>query len=444
VNLMLKKKDTVSILFVAAVILSACNLALASDSSIFHNADYITDGSIDLSKQAGHLCNTGAEMKQEITGEGSLGKQMEILMIEGKIVVDDSNKFETAAGATRNLAVTSAIKLCAPPKQLYNISDIRSFFFPYTLYDEAWLYMYGPEYDSHGLLRLLHKDNVFLPHTIIHEQTDTLYYGPYYTGDVVNPLLEPEGLDEEWAKNVSDQVWAASVTADPGHQGQLEMDFEAAYGPYGGFYSNAADGADDPDSWWVSTDGKGIFPVVGSDYVGNYFTIDQHLSSTDGTSKRYIDISSPWSHAYVYEDMELHGFADIREEFEMKNLPAGQDLDPDWWKVFGPTSKSGFNIIDDHYLPGKLIEAGTHLFTDSEVTLDSWLYDYLAYKDEFDLYVELKNKGWETILNRLEEEFEDFDRTQAPDPDNFTRWGPFYKGEFTWFAPDPSYWDDLF
>ncbi len=107
---------------------------------------------------------------------------------------------------------------------------------------------------------------------------------------------------------LTEQIWAVSVEADPGHTGSLGMKFEAAYG----------DPATKDDD----------------DYVGNYFNIDQHAYTSSGVTKRQIDISSPESHGYLSENMTVVGMSDVRESFSMKNYKAELDTVVNWWYLF--------------------------------------------------------------------------------------------------------------
>ena len=105
---------------------------------------------------------------------------------------------------------------------------------------------------------------------------------------------------------LTSQTWAVTVGADPGHTGSLSMNFEAAYG---------LPKALDDDA-----------------YVGDYFNITQHAKTSSGTTGRYIDVSSPKSGGYLYEDMLVVGMADIKESFSMMNLPAGSAVAVAWWR----------------------------------------------------------------------------------------------------------------
>jgi len=107
---------------------------------------------------------------------------------------------------------------------------------------------------------------------------------------------------------LTSQIWAVSVSADPGEVGSLNMNFQAAHGPY--------ENVDDDD------------------YVGDYFNIEQQSYVSSGETKRYIDISSPYSHAYLSEDMTVIGMASVQESFSMENFPAGSAATVNWWDLF--------------------------------------------------------------------------------------------------------------
>ena len=121
------------------------------------------------------------------------------------------------------------------------------------------------------------------------------------TGFTINtstPVSEP----------LTNQIWAVSVEAFPGHAGSVGMNFEAAYG--------------DPDT------------KDDADYVGNYFNIEQHAYTSSGVTSRHIDISSPESHGYLSEHMTVIGMADIQETFSMENYKAGLGTAVNWWYLF--------------------------------------------------------------------------------------------------------------
>jgi len=134
---------------------------------------------------------------------------------------------------------------------------------------------------------------------------------------------------------VSGQIWAVQVTAEPGESAKLEQSFEAAHGPYDGTVDKDSADEVDKDSFGIVEDEDGTMRTVkGEDYVGSYFHIEQLAHTTGGTLKRYIDISSPWSHGYLHEDMSVIGTATIGESFSMENLAPGSGAAVTWFDLF--------------------------------------------------------------------------------------------------------------
>ena len=137
-------------------------------------------------------------------------------------------------------------------------------------------------------------------------------------------------------EGLTDQIWAAQVEAKPGETGLLDQEFEAAYGDtYEGSVDEKEDLSD--DAWGFVADddvSAGYTPVRGEDYVGNYFTIEQHAMTTDGTLKRFIDISSPFDGSYVHEDFTVTGQSDVQEAFEMTNIEPGEAIEVVWHQLF--------------------------------------------------------------------------------------------------------------
>jgi len=308
------KRTLVAVALAVVFVLALAAPAFAQ--AIFHTATYEMEGVIDFKKQAGHYCNTGAEVKQVIAGSGKMDKVQTITQVKGKVTMSDTNDW--VAGATP-LTVTTVWKLCTPPK--------------YTYYEQT----YG--YDV----------PVGIAH--IYSPTQSTWDMPAsWTGGDGTPLAGAmAGYTHEMLAGihgwdaVSEQYWAVQVQADPGFSGNLHQKGEAAYG---GFYTNGApfeyaahwrDGVTNNDNTWrweYNKDGNLIAPSVGKNYVGDYFTMEQMARTSQGTLKRYIDISSPWSHGYLHEDMSVVGKSKISEAFKLGNLPAGADVPKDWWKLF--------------------------------------------------------------------------------------------------------------
>ena len=273
-----------TIVAVSLAVIFTLALATPAFGSMEHEATYKWEGTIDFSQQAGHLCNTGAEMQQRITGQGAMEKAKNVYMEEGLITVEDSNDWVTAPDAIRNLTVTSAIMLCAPAKTVYEDEPYNSDFYGY--YDDL-------EDDS----------------------------GKDYATDAI-----------------SDQVWAVQVSADPGYSGQIDMAFEAAYSPW--VYEDDSDADMEPwRSAWFEGDVYEAWPGfeqqdMGPWFAGNYFNIEQFSRTSQGTHRRHIDISSPWSHAYLTETMTVTGMSEVWEAFSMDNLTAGDEVGQLWWELF--------------------------------------------------------------------------------------------------------------
>ena len=277
---------------IALAVVFVMALAVPAFAQMTHSVTYEMDGEIDFQKQAGHACNTGAVHKQTIAGSGDMTKVQSIAMVPGKLTMEDANDY--VAGET-SLTVTSVIELCAPPKYTYGDATVS----PMAMYGDA---------DQ--------------PYTYYGADEAAPYWGSgQYTDDAQY---------DNWTA-LTGQIWAAQVQADPGFSGSLHQDFEAAYGPYGSDPAYVDDEWNLLDSQW-GWDGNDA--VVGSEYVGNYFDIDQTARTSMGTVQRYIDVSSPWSHGYLREDMSVVGKSLIDESFGMNNLPAGAETETDWWVLF--------------------------------------------------------------------------------------------------------------
>jgi len=103
---------------VAVALVVVFVMALAAPTfaqTITHTATYEMDGAINFKKQMGHLCNTGAEVKQTIMGSGQMDKVQTVSLVRGKITMEDANDY--VAGATP-LTVTTVWELCTPPKYI--------------------------------------------------------------------------------------------------------------------------------------------------------------------------------------------------------------------------------------------------------------------------------------------------------------------------------------
>jgi len=300
----LKLKPLLTAILVLSFVLSLAASVFAQDMT--HSVEYDLNGTISIEKAVGHLCNTGAEMKQVISGDGKLEKASEIYMKAYFLDVMDSNSFVTAPDAVRNMEIITAIELCAPAKHVFT-EDITVGFI-----NQAF-----------GLDIQLPPDFVM-----------------FKKGD---PVPSPIGYFVEWDNELIEaltkQIWATSVSANPGQMGNYTGGFKAAYGPY--------DWNEDPEGpgwWYVDKEGEvldlpGEFLLidsadVGEKFVGNYFGIEQFAYTSSGVTKRFTEISSPFSHAYFTNDLTVTGMASITEAFTMGNLAEGAAATPDWWDLF--------------------------------------------------------------------------------------------------------------
>jgi len=345
-------KKIIAVSFAVLIILAFAVPVFAQ--SMTHNVTYRMSGKIDLEKQVGHLCNTGGQMKQTIKGEGEMTKVMNTSQVKGKLTVSDEQDWVTAEDATRNLTVTSVIELCAPAKSEVTSTDraygsegwgshsTESILSPQQWYDVAQLNQRGDVWERNGSF-YGSRDAMLADSQGISVARLRAQNSPEQLDQIYRELAE-NGYRRHKVEPLTDQVWAVQVSPDPGFSGTLTQDFEAAYGPYEGVLTDGP-GADflgpetdhtiHRDGFGFRTDNDGYRVIVtGDDYVGNYFNIDQFARTSQGTTRRYIDISSPWSHAYLYEDMEVVGMAEIEESFAMDNLAPGAEAIADWWDLF--------------------------------------------------------------------------------------------------------------
>ncbi len=300
-------KRTIALALAVALVLAFAAPVLAQ--SITHSATYEMDGTITMKKQMGHLCNTGAEIKQTIAGNGVMSKVQTVSMIPGRITMDDANDY--VAGAT-SLTVTTVWELCTPPKYIYDDGTYEGIVHPAYLYPMA------------GGATSTPRIWAGVPNGALAEG---VWNGGYNVSEIV---------DFNEFEAVSDQIWAVQVAADPGFSGNLSQSGVAAYGRFDGTdYFNIDDDTFDDvadDSWGWENDDWGV--VIGADFVGDYFTMNQNARTSQGTLKRYISVSSPWSHGYLMEDMSVVGKSDITEAFALANLPAGADIPGLWYDLF--------------------------------------------------------------------------------------------------------------
>lgn len=322
-------------------------------------ADYLLDGNIELEKQIGIL-------HQEMIGDGILAKTITVDRLRGYIEVDDVNYIETALDAEEELTLTSVIRPTLPPFINVLLDDDDALAHILNLdhgYSESIRYQLTQQSDDY---------NWWYRYPIYYAG-DTMLFGPYQGSHSLHPLLYYlSWLEQNIAEELTEQVWATKIAPEPGHSGQLNLSFEQAnQWPSSYYYIDdtwgwvtssrlfSEDRLGPADGWWVATDKQGIYPVIGDEFIGNYLTLEQYTQLSMGTTKRYIDLSSIWSGAYLHEDVTVEGRTEIRDVFEMIDLPAGSHGDNAWWRMPGSDLGHGYQELKEFYLPGQLIEEGT-------------------------------------------------------------------------------------
>ena len=305
-------KKTLLVLLVVVFVLALATPAFAT-GSMTHNGYVKGDGEIiRWDKQAGHLCNTGAQAVKRSRGVGVMDNEFSITMVKGKLTVVDNHDFVSRAGTTNPMYVSTLIKLCTPPKYTYTGWQL-------DLHDPM-----TPKVKGFKVTAPVAPQAIYVPGGVSMPRswTQNGWVGVDYRDRAKAGAWEALTL----------QVWYAKVQADPGALGTLKQNFEAAYGPYkGGAGVASAEDVSPSNTWaWNLT---GTAPVPGTTFVGDYFKMTQTASTPSGKVDRYISISTPWSGSYLHEDMEFKGLVEVVESFNLVNIGAGVDTPRLPWKV---------------------------------------------------------------------------------------------------------------
>ena len=293
------KKTIVAVALVLIFVLALAAPAFAQ--TMVHVGVVKVNGMVWSNKQVGHFCNTGAEQTKTIRGNGELTNDFSIAMVSGKLTVVDKNDFVSAAGTAAPLVITSEIRLCTPPKMTYKLGTKEAPVGLPAIYNPLGAGM--PAYWT------LQADGSF-----------------GWTGTTWKWDAAANG----W-KGLTTQTWAALVRADAGFSGNLHQDFEAAYGAYSGTKLATAEATMGATASNWSWNFAATAPAVGGRFVGDYFKMKQTARTSMGFVGRYIDMSSPWSGALLYEDTEFTGFSETVETFNMTNALAGSEIPGKWW-----------------------------------------------------------------------------------------------------------------
>lgn len=265
--------------------------AIAQDMERFrHDIQYLLDGRITIDRQVGYPCTTGAVKRQTVRGFGEMTKSESVRVAPHIMSIVEEADWRTADDALRNLSVVTTIDLCA-----------RAMSTAASVYE-------GDDF-------------------VIEE------------GDII-PRYHPLVVDGTIpVRSMTRQIWSTAVSSNPGEIGSYNVDFRAAYGP--GPYEEMYGQLDalgfrhfyeDDFRWWFDDDGK---IDRGDYYVGNYFEIDQYAYTSDGEMSRFISMSSPFTGAYMVEDMRVTGMSEVRESFTMDNIdPGPKAITLAWYELF--------------------------------------------------------------------------------------------------------------
>ncbi len=280
---------TFAIIFLLATAIAGSVFA-EEHSSFRYQIDVKAGGRIDVTREIGSYCITGAAKRQSIRGEGEYKLHEVVRFAPGGMAIEENIDWYTFEDAIRNLTVTSTIRLCAP--------GISTAVAAYS----------GGGYDIAA-------------------------------GDLISPHHPLVRSGDATVSGQSSQIWHVSVAPNPGHTAFIRSDFEAGYS--GNIYYDKDDvpeDIEDRSGWYAQSDpnwpGRDVFHY-GPYYRGYYFDMVQHLYTSDGTTRRFTDISSPFSNGRVYTSFEVKGVTEAWEELNMKNLPTGRLATPlSWWYLF--------------------------------------------------------------------------------------------------------------
>lgn len=329
----------------------------ANNNTIFtHSVVYEIGGYIDIEREIGEKCETGAFMTQTIKGYGEVSKTETVQIADYIMAVDQKMDWSVPPGAIEPLVVTSTIELCARP-MVEVVYDSLPFTAATSMYlhpffiNLAYPFFFDPK-DLEPINIYLGYDVSTRKRVMLHDimPPDIIYPIPVYritgykyeAGDIISPYNRLVIDDEIEVRPLTKQIWETKLLTDPGHFGSYHASFIAAYGP--GPYEEL--GVEDPlrpghivflsrdIMWWFDgMDPSGI--SRGERYVGNYFDIEHYANTTSGEMYRLISISDP-IHNLLFEDETIvTGSAEVKEAFSMMIIEPGPKAERfDWWAIF--------------------------------------------------------------------------------------------------------------
>ncbi|MBM4235633.1 MAG: hypothetical protein FJ152_04095 [Firmicutes bacterium] len=297
----------IAFLSLIVLLMISAQVTAQDESRFSHTMNYEIGGRISISREIGQACTTGAVKYTNINGYGEMSKYESIRIAKNIMNIDEVSNWSVPVGAIEGLTVTTTIKLCNRPMtaaaEVYGIDD------PLT-----------PFYDE----RL-------------------------QVGTIIN-VYDPQVVDGTIkVYNLTDQIWATSLSTNPGNKGSYHADFVAAYGPgpyeklygyedkFGNIYFPDEEfmWEYDPTVAYFDRNHRTLGYERGKYYVGNYFNIEQYAHTTGGALRRYISISEPFENTYLEEEMSVIGSASVREALKMDNLIRGKKgVTLLWYELF--------------------------------------------------------------------------------------------------------------
>jgi hypothetical protein len=328
---------------------------LANSNTFFtYSVHYEIGGYIDIDREIGKKCETGAFMTQTIKGYGEITKTETIQIADYIMAVDQEMDWSVPPGAIENLVVTTTIELCARPMTavVYDSHPITSatgiYLHPFFInlaypfyFDEKDL---APYKTFLGIDSVTQRDVMLydvLPDRIIYPlQVYEIKDYKYRANDIISPY-HPLVIDEKIeVKALTKQIWETMVITEPGNIGNYHVDMIAAYGP--GPYEARGLIGDLGEKYFLNEqtmwkfDGRDPSGISRGDrYVGNYFDIQHYANTTSGEMYRLISISDPIHNLLFEDEFTVIGSAEVREAFSMNIIDGGpKAVRFDWWAIF--------------------------------------------------------------------------------------------------------------
>jgi hypothetical protein len=348
---------TTGALLLLILLLSGTLPVLANGSTFFtYSVHYEIGGYIDIDREIGKKCETGAFMTQTVKGYGEITKTETIQIADHIIAVDQKMDWSVPPGAIENLVVTTTIELCARPMTavVYDSQPITSatgiYLHPFFINLAYPFYFDEKDLEPFNTLLGFNAEtgrNVMLFDVL---PSQVIYPIPVYriedykyrAGDIISPY-HPLVIDEKIeVKPLTKQIWETMVLTEPGNMGNYHVDFIAAYGP--GPYDERIELGTDPQTtvftsrdimWWFEGRDPSGRINKGERYVGNYFDIQQYANTTSGEMYRLISISDPIHNLLFEDEFTVIGSAEVREAFSMNIIDGGpKAVRFDWWAIF--------------------------------------------------------------------------------------------------------------